>query len=186
MGLIKKFRIKGFKNKLPIAKLDKISLSFAKRQILDNISFNLNSGEIVGLLGPNGAGKSTIFNILMGLVKPDFGKIIIEGDDATSYPIYLRAKKFKIGYVPQYGGYFNDLSLLENLKKRIKYRTNILLVHGDQDDILSPTHLLEAKDFFLRENVEIETHLIKNCTHHIPIEASSLALNFIKKNLEIN
>ena len=116
MGLIKKFRIKGFKNKLPIAKLDKISLSFAKRQILDNISFNLNSGEIVGLLGPNGAGKSTIFNILMGLVKPDFGKIIIEGDDATSYPIYLRAKKFKIGYVPQYGGYFYDLTLYENLK----------------------------------------------------------------------
>ena len=91
MALIKKFRIKGFKKKLPIAKLEKISLSFAKRQILDNISFDLNSGEIVGLLGPNGAGKSTIFNILMGLVKPDFGKIIIEDDDATSYPIYLRA-----------------------------------------------------------------------------------------------
>ena len=115
MGLIKKFRIKGFKNKLPIAKLDKISLSFAKRQILDNISFNLNSGEIVGLLGPNGAGKSTIFNILMGLVKPDFGKIIIEGDDATSYPIYLRAKNLKLDTCLNIG-YFNDLSLLENLK----------------------------------------------------------------------
>ena len=75
MALIKKFRIKEFKNKRPVAKLEKISLSFSKRQILDNINFNLNSGEIVGLLGPNGAGKSTIFNILMGLIKPDLEKL---------------------------------------------------------------------------------------------------------------
>ncbi len=116
MALIKKFRIKEFKSKLPIAKLEKVSLSFSSRQILDNISFKLNSGEIVGLLGPNGAGKSTIFNILMGLIKPDFGKVIISNTDVTNEPIYLRARKFKIGYVPQYGGYFNDLSLIDNLK----------------------------------------------------------------------
>ena len=96
MALIKKVRIKEFKIKKPVAQVQKISLSFAKRQILDNISFNLNSGEIVGLLGPNGAGKSTIFNILMGLIKPDFGKVIIENTDATNFPIYLRARKFKI------------------------------------------------------------------------------------------
>ena len=65
MALIKKFRIKAFKNKLPVARLEKISLSFAKRQILDNISFSMNSGEIIGLLGPNGAGKSTVFNDFM-------------------------------------------------------------------------------------------------------------------------
>ena len=87
MALIKKFRIKEFKNKKPAAKLEKVSLSFDKRQILDNININLNSGEIVGLLGPNGAGKSTLFNLLMGLIKPDFGKIIIENTDATNYPI---------------------------------------------------------------------------------------------------
>ena len=116
MALIKKFRIKKFKNKVPLAKIEKISLSYEKRQILDNISFNLNPGEIVGLLGPNGAGKSTIFNIIIGLVKPNFGKIIIENTDVTKFPIFLRAKKFKIGYVPQYGGYFHDLTLLENLK----------------------------------------------------------------------
>ncbi len=116
MALIKKFRIKQFKNKKPLAKLDKVSLSYDKRQILDNISFELNAGEIVGLLGPNGAGKSTIFNLLIGLVKPNFGKIIIENTDATNFPIYSRARKFNIGYVPQYGGYFHDLTLLENLK----------------------------------------------------------------------
>ena len=116
MALIKKFRIKEFKNKKPIAKLEKISLSFDKRQILDNINFNLNSGEIIGLLGPNGAGKSTMFNLLIGLIKPDFGKVIIENEDVTNFPIYERARKFKIGYVPQYGGYFHDLTLIENLR----------------------------------------------------------------------
>ena len=71
-----------------------------------------------------------------------------------------------------------------NLKMRRKNHTNTLLIHGDQDDIVSPTHLLEAKDFFLREKVNIETHLIKNCGHHIPIEASSIALNYILKNIK--
>ena len=116
MALIKKFRIKEFKIKKPVAKIEKVSLSFGKRQILDNINFELNSGEIVGLLGPNGAGKSTLFNLLIGLIKPDFGKVFIANIDATNYPIYERAKKFKIGYVPQYGGYFHDLTLIENLK----------------------------------------------------------------------
>ena len=115
MAIIKNFRIKSFKNKKPIVSLEKISLSYDKRQILDNISFNLTSGEMVGLLGPNGAGKSTIFNILMGLVKPNYGKIIINKQDVTNFPIYL-TRKFKIGYVPQYGGYFHDLTLIENLK----------------------------------------------------------------------
>ena len=116
MAIIKKFRIKSFKTNKPLVSFDKISLSYDKRQILDNVSFNLNSGEILGLLGPNGAGKSTIFNILIGLVKPDFGKVMFEKTDATNFPIYFRARKFKIGYVPQYGGYFHDLTLFENLK----------------------------------------------------------------------
>jgi lipopolysaccharide export system ATP-binding protein len=68
------------------------------------------------MLGPNGVGKSTIFNLITGLISPQNGKIKIEGNDVTQYPIYLRSKKFKVGYVPQYGGYFNDLTLLDNLK----------------------------------------------------------------------
>ena len=71
----------------------------------------------------------------------------------------------------------------KNLKTRRKNLTNTLLIHGDQDDIVSPTHLLEAKDFLLREKVNVETHLIRNCGHHIPIEASSIALNYILKNI---
>ena len=76
----------------------------------------MNQGQILGLLGPNGVGKSTIFNIITGLLKPNHGSIIINGENVINYPIATRSKKFKIGYVPQYGGYFHDLTLLENLK----------------------------------------------------------------------
>ena len=73
----------------------------------------------------------------------------------------------------------------ENLKSRKKNSTNILLIHGDADQVVSPNCMLEAKDFFIRNNIEIETHLIKNCDHNIPIEASSIALNYISKKLII-
>ena len=80
-------------------------------------------------------------------------------------------------------GFSGKIINTENLRIRRKNFTNTLLFHGDQDDIVSPTHLLEAKDFLLREKVNVETHLIKDCGHHIPIDASSLALNYILKNL---
>ena len=115
MGIIKKFRITSFKSPKPIIELEKISLSFGKRKILDNVSFAINQGQILGLLGPNGVGKSTIFNLITGLIKPDYGSIIINSKIVNEYPIYLRTTKFKIGYVPQNGGYFHDLTLLENL-----------------------------------------------------------------------
>ena len=72
----------------------------------------------------------------------------------------------------------------ENLKYRKKNSTNILLTHGDSDQVVSPNFMLEAKDFFIRNNVDIETHLIENCDHHIPIEASSIALNYILKKIK--
>ncbi len=116
MAIIKKFRIKSFKQNKPLIKLEKISLSFGKRQILENISFDINKGEILGMLGPNGVGKSTIFNLITGLIKPNYGSIIIDGENVLNYPISERTTKFKIGYVPQYGGYFHDLTLMENLR----------------------------------------------------------------------
>ena len=116
MGIIKKFRIKSFKNREPIIEFNNISLSYGNRLILDNINFKINEGQIFGMLGPNGVGKSTIFNLITGLVAPRSGKIKIAGENVTNYPIYLRTRKFKVGYVPQYGGFFNDLSLIDNLK----------------------------------------------------------------------
>ena len=73
----------------------------------------------------------------------------------------------------------------QDLKKRKTSSTKMLLLHGDLDTVVEPTALLEAKDFLIRNNVEVETKLIKNSAHHIPVEASSLALGFIKKNLVI-
>ena len=71
----------------------------------------------------------------------------------------------------------------ENLKKRIRNSTNTLLIHGEVDQVVPSTYLLEAKDFLIRNNVKVDTLLIKNCDHHIPIEASSTALNFILKKI---
>mgnify|MGYP006152260887 FL=1 len=79
-------------------------------------------------------------------------------------------------------GFSGKIINLNNLKIRKKNFTKTLLIHGDSDEIVPSTYLLEAKDFLLRENVDVETHLIKNCGHNIPIEASSIALNYILKN----
>jgi len=116
MAIIKKFRIKSFKKTNSIIKFQDISLSYGNRIILDNINFEINEGQIFGMLGPNGVGKSTIFNLITGLIKPKTGKILINGNDVTNLPVYLRTREFKIGYVPQYGGYFNDLTVINNLK----------------------------------------------------------------------
>ena len=82
-------------------------------------------------------------------------------------------------------GFSGKLIDKENISKRIKSKTKMLLIHGDQDVVVPPSSLLEAKDFLIRHKVNIETKMIKNCDHHIPIEASSIALNYIKKNLYI-
>ena len=80
------------------SEFENISLSYGDRLILDNINFKINHSEIFGMLGPNGVGKSTIFNLITGLINPSNGKIKIDGEEVNEYPIYLRAKKFKIGY----------------------------------------------------------------------------------------
>ena len=73
----------------------------------------------------------------------------------------------------------------KDLSLRIKKKTNILMIHGDMDQIVPPSNLLDAKDYFIRNKINIDTLMIKNCDHHIPVEASSLALNYIKKNFKI-
>ena len=80
-------------------------------------------------------------------------------------------------------GFSGKIINQDDLKLRKKNSTNILLIHGETDQVVSPNFMLEAKDFFIRNNVQIDTHLIKNCDHHIPIEASSIALNYILKKI---
>ena len=116
MAIIKKFRIKKFKKEKPKIDLKNISLSFNKRQILDDISLKIREGEICGILGPNGVGKSTLFNIIIGLLKPDFGKVFINSYNVTDIPIHKRALDFGVCIVPQSGGIFSELTCEENLK----------------------------------------------------------------------
>ena len=115
MALIKKFRIKSFKEQEPILELEKISMFYNKRQILNNLNLKINRQEVLGMLGPNGVGKSTIFHIITGLKDPNYGRVLINGFDCTKLPIYERATRFRLGYVPQYGGFIQDLTLIENL-----------------------------------------------------------------------
>ena len=141
MAIIKKFRIKSFKQKKPILKMENVSLSFGSRQILENINFDINKGEIFGMLGPNGVGKSTIFNLITGLISPEKGSIFIGGEKVNNFPIFLRTTKFKIGYVPQYGGYFYDLTLFENLKA-----VSEILINNSRDRIEKINYLSSKFD----------------------------------------
>mgnify|MGYP001377548175 FL=1 len=116
MAIIKKFRIKSFKNINSIIKFENVSIAYGNRTVLDNINFSINEKTIHGLLGPNGAGKSTLYHLMTGLIEPKQGKILIENKDVTNFPVYLRTRQYGIGYVPQYGGAFADLTLHENLR----------------------------------------------------------------------
>jgi len=80
-------------------------------------------------------------------------------------------------------GFSGKIINQKDLRSRKKISTNTLLIHGDSDQVVQPSYMLEAKDFLIRNNVEIETHLIKNCDHNIPVEASSIALRYILKKL---
>ncbi|MDC0460916.1 ATP-binding cassette domain-containing protein [Candidatus Pelagibacter sp.] len=116
MSNIKKFRLVSYKKGYETLELENLSLKFGKMKILDNLNLKLNSGQILGLLGPNGAGKSTIFNLIIGLIKPQSGSIKINSQVVNKFPIYERALKFKIGFVPQNGGFFHDLTVYDNFK----------------------------------------------------------------------
>ena len=82
-------------------------------------------------------------------------------------------------------GFSGKIINQKDLIKRKTSSTKMLLLHGDRDEVVSPTFLLEAKDFLIRNDIKIETEMIKNCNHHIPVEASSKALNYIKNNFQI-
>jgi len=117
MAIVKKFRIISYKNEKSFISLENISVAFKKNhQILDNVSLNIPKGQILGLLGPNGAGKSTLMNVISGFIKPNYGSVIINNDDITDLPIYIRTKKFKISIIPQFGGLFASLTTEQNIR----------------------------------------------------------------------
>lgn len=96
-------------------KVEHISKSFNKHAVLKDVSLYLNQGEAVGLFGPNGAGKTTLFSIIVGLIKADKGKLLVNDEEITKFPMYLRAK-LGLGYLPQESSIFRGLSVADNLK----------------------------------------------------------------------
>tara|TARA_Y100000389_G_C17429656_1_gene501749 strand:- start:18 stop:770 length:753 start_codon:yes stop_codon:yes gene_type:complete len=131
----------------------KISKSYGGKRVVDNVSFYVNRGEIVGLLGPNGAGKTTSFYAVVGMVKPDKGKVLLDNEDLTRLPMYKRAQR-GIGYLAQDPSVFRKMSVEDNIaavfewrglnKNEIKERTeklmkefSLLKIRHTRGDLLS-------------------------------------------------
>jgi len=168
MSNVKKFRIIKFKSK-PVLSSKSVSKSFSGRMVLRKMDIRLNQGEMLGLLGSNGAGKSTFMNIVLGLLKPDFGDIFLNSTKITNLAIHERSK-LGISYLPQQSSIFRGLSVYENLlaiAQIVKKET------AAQKDIVeklmaefSITHLRDIKATALsggeRRRTEIARCLISN------------------------
>lgn len=94
---------------------DDITKSYRGRKVVKGVSLHVNQGEVVGLLGPNGAGKTTSFYMIVGLTPPDTGKILVDGEEITREPMYLRARNYGISYLPQEPSVFRKLTVEENI-----------------------------------------------------------------------
>jgi len=110
-----------------------ISKQFDKRKVVDDVSINIQSGEVVGLLGPNGAGKTTSFYMTVGLIKPDSGKIFLDDEDITQSPMHVRARQ-GLGYLPQEASIFRKLSVEDNIRAVLQTRKD--LSPGQQELVL--------------------------------------------------
>ncbi|MGZ4832796.1 MAG: LPS export ABC transporter ATP-binding protein, partial [Terriglobales bacterium] len=94
---------------------EEIGKSYRGRRVVNAVSLNVNQAEVVGLLGPNGAGKTTTFYMIVGLIPPESGRILMDGEDITATPMYLRARNFGISYLPQEPSVFRKLTVEENI-----------------------------------------------------------------------
>jgi len=94
---------------------DEIGKSYRGRRVVNGVTLNVVQGEVVGLLGPNGAGKTTSFYAIVGLIPPDTGRVLIDDEDITDVPMYLRARQYGISYLPQEASVFRKLTVEENI-----------------------------------------------------------------------
>src|SRR5437870_12405452 len=94
---------------------DEIGKSYRGRRVVNGVSLRVEQGEVVGLLGPNGAGKTTSFYAIVGLIPPDTGRVLIDDNDITDVPMYLRARQYGISYLPQEPSVFRKLTVEENI-----------------------------------------------------------------------
>lgn len=109
--------------------------SFKKRTVVNGVSLNISKGEIVGLLGPNGAGKSTSFYMIVGLLKPEKGSIVLDGEDLTKLPMYKRCKA-GIGYLPQEASVFRKMSVYDNIMAALEFTYDDNKVRKERAEVL--------------------------------------------------
>jgi lipopolysaccharide export system ATP-binding protein len=144
-----------------------LSKSYRGRRVVDDVNVEIQQGEVVGLLGPNGAGKTTTFYILVGLARPDYGRVLLDGEDITDLPMYLRARS-GISYLPQEPSVFRKLTVEENLiavletlsvtpEQRRDRVEEILAQMGLEGVRYSPAHVLSGGE---RRRLEIARSLV--------------------------
>ncbi len=122
-----------------------ICKSFNKRKVVDNVSINVQQGEIIGLLGPNGAGKTTTFSMMLGLLKPDEGEIFLDKEDITKLPVYLRARK-GISFLPQEPSIYHGLSVIGNIQAVIEMQKKFVDSDINAESVLEEMGLMHIKD----------------------------------------
>ena len=125
---------------------EELQKSYNSRKVVQNLSFNIKSGEIIGLLGPNGAGKTTAFYMIVGLVKPELGKIILDDYNLTNLPIHQRAIK-GLGYLPQEASVFRKLSVEKNILSVLQTRKELNTARKENllDQLLNQLNLNDIK-----------------------------------------
>lgn len=120
-----------------------MSISFKKRRVVNNISIKVSSGEVIGLLGPNGAGKTTSFHMILGIHRPESGKILLNNTDITKLPVYMRARS-GIGFLPQEPSVFRGMSVVDNIYAVLEHRKDRSEVRIE--DILDEMGLSDLKN----------------------------------------
>jgi lipopolysaccharide export system ATP-binding protein len=147
-------------------KTNKLIKAYKNRRVVNQVSIEVKQGEIVGLLGPNGAGKTTTFYMVVGLIRPDMGQVLLDREDVTAYPMYMRAQR-GISYLPQEPSIFRKLTVEENIlavlePQKIPHNAKIKRVRSLLNEF-NIEHIREAKGFSLsggeRRRVEISRAL---------------------------
>ncbi len=154
---------------MALLSLKNLIKTFDGRRVVNSVSMNIASSQVVGLLGPNGAGKTTTFYMAVGMLKPDSGRIFLNEEDVTSFPIHIRARK-GIGYLPQETSIFRKLTVWENLMAILEHQP---ISHSEQEtraerllDELGIKHLSQQKAVLLsggeKRRLEISRALSTN------------------------
>src|SRR5438045_7471885 len=154
---------------------DEIGKSYKGRRVVNGVSLNIHQAEVIGLLGPNGAGKTTTFYMIVGLVPPDSGRVLIDGEDITAVPMYLRAREYGISYLPQEASVFRKLTVEENIMAVLEVQP--INWHERREkaekliDQLGLEHIRQNRGYALsggeRRRVEIARSLCINPTFHL-------------------